>query len=388
MPEENVSIVSMKEVAARRTASLDLTTQVRVNDDTAATSLVSSWSMKTLNLHLKNMGLTLVSEATLASEPVKKPKGPMMKSGSVQSDLTTAHDPAAAVPIIIGAVVGGATVILCILASCYYLLCWQSKDTVDDTEIEMGHRPPVTDVDGSTLAPQQTPEQQPQYQHGPPDRPPPQKPFHNFRSPPQLRPPEQKPFFDLKVGDVHSGLELAGDLQAGDGDGVGRHGKIGLPHAKMLNYDLKSAGVSAAIDEKGEGGKESTHAPRRNAIRRNSNPFEDYEIQRISNPFQQLSERKIREDAEEEADTNVPKISLADLDLEPTSLKPGCFKEVFLGRLRKPIPDIGKSGHKVAVIQFRHGNRTLATELKVFKTLGRHANLTMLWLWHTATRFP
>ena len=80
MPEENVSIVSMKEVAARRTASLDLTTQVRVNDDTAATSLVSSWSMKTLNLHLKNMGLTLVSEATLASEPVKKPKGPMMKS--------------------------------------------------------------------------------------------------------------------------------------------------------------------------------------------------------------------------------------------------------------------------------------------------------------------
>jgi hypothetical protein len=343
--------------------------------------------MKTLNLQLKHMGLTLVSEATLVSNPVKMPKGPMTQSGSVQSDLTTSHDPAAAVPIIIGAIVGGAAVILCILASCYYLWCWQSKDAVDDAEIEMGHRPPVTDVDRSTLAPQQTPAQLPQtpaqlpqYQHRPPDRPPPQKPFYNFRSP-QLRPPEQKPFFDLTVGDVHSRFELAGELQAGDGDGVGRLGKIGLPHAKMLSYDLKSAGVSAAIDEKREGGKESMHSPRRNAIRRSSNPFEDCEIQsskfRISNPFQQVSERKIREDVAEEVDTNVPKVSLADLDLEPTSLTSGCFNEDFLGRLRKPIPDIGNSGHKV-VVQLRHGNSTLGAELKVFKTLGRHANLTRL----------
>jgi hypothetical protein len=32
----------------------------------------------------------------------------------------------------------------------------------------------------------------------------------------------------------------------------------------------------------------------------------------------------------------------------------------------------------VTVIQFRYGNSTLGTELKVFKTLGRHPNLTRL----------
>ena len=46
-------------------------------------------------------------------------------------------------------------------------------------------------------------------------------------------------------------------------------------------------------------------------------------------------------------DRDVFKISLADLDLSPESLASGSFKEVFLARLRKPIPQIGPAGHKV-----------------------------------------
>ncbi len=78
-------------------------------------------------------------------------------------------------------------------------------------------------------------------------------------------------------------------------------------------------------------------------------------------------------------DRDVFKISLADLDLSPKSLASGSYKEVFLARLRKTIPEIGPAGHKVAVMKLRHGNSTLGAELKVFKTLGRHANLTRLY---------
>jgi serine/threonine protein kinase len=78
-------------------------------------------------------------------------------------------------------------------------------------------------------------------------------------------------------------------------------------------------------------------------------------------------------------DRDVFKISLADLDLSTKSLASGSCKEVFLARLRKTIPGIGPAGHKVAVMKLRNGNSTLGAELKVFKTLGRHANLTRLF---------
>ena len=39
---------------------------------------------------------------------------------------------------------------------------------------------------------------------------------------------------------------------------------------------------------------------------------------------------------------------------------------------------IGHTGHKVTVIPFRYRNSTLGAEFKVFKTLGRHPNLTRL----------
>jgi hypothetical protein len=78
-------------------------------------------------------------------------------------------------------------------------------------------------------------------------------------------------------------------------------------------------------------------------------------------------------------DSDVFKISLSDLDVSPKSLASGSFKEVFLARLRKTIPEIGPAGHKVAVMKLRNGNSTLGAELKVFKTLGRHANLTRLY---------
>jgi serine/threonine protein kinase len=67
------------------------------------------------------------------------------------------------------------------------------------------------------------------------------------------------------------------------------------------------------------------------------------------------------------------------LDVSPKSLASGSFKEVFLATLRKIIPEIGPAGHKVAVMKLRNGNSTLGAELKVFKMLGRHANLTRLY---------
>jgi hypothetical protein len=56
----------------------------------------------------------------------------------------------------------------------------------------------------------------------------------------------------------------------------------------------------------------------------------------------------------------------------------GSFKEVFFARLRNTLSGIGHAGLKVTVIKFRHGNSMLGAELKVFRTLGRHPNLTRL----------
>ena len=69
VPTQNVVIVAMNEVSVRRAASLDITTQIRVADDAAASSLVSSWDTKTLNTNLKRQG---IPEATSVSQPVKK----------------------------------------------------------------------------------------------------------------------------------------------------------------------------------------------------------------------------------------------------------------------------------------------------------------------------
>jgi serine/threonine protein kinase len=81
---------------------------------------------------------------------------------------------------------------------------------------------------------------------------------------------------------------------------------------------------------------------------------------------------------EGDEDRDILRISLSDLELAAESLAAGSFKEVFLARLRKTIPEIGPAGHKVAVIKLRNGDSTLGAELKVFKTLGRNPNLTRL----------
>ena len=105
VPDENVTIVSIDEVTARRVASIDITTQIRVTavtDDAALSSLQSSWDTNTLNTNLKNKGLP---EATFAScsQPEKRP-APQTSGGQESGSVT-------------GAVLGTAAV-CCILASC------------------------------------------------------------------------------------------------------------------------------------------------------------------------------------------------------------------------------------------------------------------------------
>ncbi len=69
VPEENVTISAMEEVAvSHRAVSLDIITQIRVNDDAAATKLLSSWSTITMNMYLKSAGLP---DAILMSMTVK-----------------------------------------------------------------------------------------------------------------------------------------------------------------------------------------------------------------------------------------------------------------------------------------------------------------------------
>ena len=93
--------------------------------------------------------------------------------------------------------------------------------------------------------------------------------------------------------------------------------------------------------------------------------------------------REVKEDQggvanEPTEDRDVFKISLADLDLSPESLVSDSFKELFLGRLCKPIPQIGPEGHKVTVMKLRYGNSTLNDEIKVLKMLGWNPNLTRI----------
>jgi serine/threonine protein kinase len=79
-----------------------------------------------------------------------------------------------------------------------------------------------------------------------------------------------------------------------------------------------------------------------------------------------------------EEGSGVHKISAEDLDKEAEPMASGSFKAVFRARLRRDVLSVGQAGLEVAVIQFRHGNGTLAAELEVFKKLGRHPNLTKL----------
>ena len=160
VPEENVTIASMEEVTAvRRAVSLDIITQVLVNDDAAATSLLSSWSTMTLNMYLKNAGLP---DAILVSMTVKKRPTDTIEEGTKQvlQSKVWVHPgtiraaeatKAVAASSILGAGVGGATIFLCILsAACYFFRRRYSISTSNHTN---SHRPPVTDV-VNTLAPQ------------------------------------------------------------------------------------------------------------------------------------------------------------------------------------------------------------------------------------------
>ncbi len=158
VPENNVTIAAMEEVAAaRRAVRLDIMTQVRVNDDAAATSLLSSWSTTTLNMHLKSAGLP---DAILISMTVKKrptdtveegTKQVLQSEGSVQPGAIRADEATKAVAAssILGAAVGAATLLLCISsAACYFFRRRYSFSTSDHAN---SHRPPVTDVVNITL---------------------------------------------------------------------------------------------------------------------------------------------------------------------------------------------------------------------------------------------
>jgi hypothetical protein len=79
------------------------------------------------------------------------------------------------ITIIIGAVVGGAALILCILSACYYFRRWQSEHPADNAQ----H---VSNTAGHEDL-QLTPFQQPQLER---------------------RPPELNPFCGLTVGEVYS----------------------------------------------------------------------------------------------------------------------------------------------------------------------------------------
>ena len=68
---------------------------------------------------------------------------------------------AASLPVIIGAVVGGIAVIICILAACYYIRCRKSQDAEDTSRIDAEN--------GNTPALQLTPARQPQHQDRQPE---------------------------------------------------------------------------------------------------------------------------------------------------------------------------------------------------------------------------
>ena len=217
-------------------------------------------------------------------------------------------------PVITEAVVGGTVVIVCILSASYYLKCCQSKYPADDTQ-RAAHTAHTAHIAVTGgLA---------DIGH---------RPLFIDVERSTHRPPEQNPFFGLTVGGVCNKPGWCTNLTGG---GVQVGGV--LPETKAQKQALR-----ARRDLRAES-KEPGGVP--------NEPTED---------------------------RDVCKISLADLEIAAESLAAGSFKEVFFARLRNTMSDIGHAGLKVAVIKFRHGNSTLGAELKMFKTLGRHPNLTRL----------
>jgi secreted trypsin-like serine protease len=254
-------------------------------------------------------------------------------------------------------------VIGCLFAVIWY--CWlrrllkersAASHTAGHGEMEMGHRPPVPDVDGRTLAQQETPAQESCL-------------AANARSGFQI------------LSEGFQIIFFGGPVEQGVGEDRAHHPHPSLTAATttdvpqppprapprppqtaatLLDVDVSPVDrplevVETLAPQKGGGGL-------------------GYKEQMRS----QRAKSEKREDSAKEVHMDVLKILLEDLDVGPNPLASGSFKEVFLARLLKTIPDIGQAGHKVAVIQLRHGNSTLGAELNVFKTLGRHPNLTRL----------
>ena len=126
VPDENVTIVSIEEVAARRVASIDITTQIRVTavtDDAALSSLQSSWDTNTLNTNLKSKGLP---EATIASFSLDSSSQAGSKNGAQTASTTPAEGHGSGA--FIGGVVGTVAV-CCMLASFFYQ--WRRRNLKD-----------------------------------------------------------------------------------------------------------------------------------------------------------------------------------------------------------------------------------------------------------------
>jgi hypothetical protein len=123
VPDENVTIVCIEEVAARRVASTDITTQIRVTDDTddaALSRLQSSWDTNTLNTNLKSKGLP---EATFASFSLDSSSQAGSKNGAQTTPAGGQGSGA-----VIGGVVGTVAV-CCMLAS--FLYQWRRRNLKD-----------------------------------------------------------------------------------------------------------------------------------------------------------------------------------------------------------------------------------------------------------------
>ncbi len=165
VPEENVTIAAMEEVAAsRRAVSLDIITQIRVNDDAAATRLLSSWSTITLNMYLKSAGLpdAILMSLTVKNRPTDtvedRTKQVLQSNVSLQPGAIRADEATKAVAAssILGAVVGGATIFLCSLSAASYF--FRRRYSISTSNHANSHLPPITDVVNittcHTLAPQ------------------------------------------------------------------------------------------------------------------------------------------------------------------------------------------------------------------------------------------
>jgi hypothetical protein len=103
---------------------------VKAADVKEADAMATSLTADNINKALENTGLP---KTTIKQAPTVTygSTSPAVVGGGTGN---TSNQSATNIPIIIGAVVGGATLVLCILSACYYFRRWQSKHPADNTQ--------------------------------------------------------------------------------------------------------------------------------------------------------------------------------------------------------------------------------------------------------------